>query len=89
MALSTAQQVGNAIGVAVTGVLFFGAIGHGYARAFEHRLAEMSGLLLAVAALTALLPVTLLASHLRVDRIGTSGEQLRSPVPPDRLSVGA
>src|SRR5579859_2912255 len=29
-ALSTAQQVGNSVGVAVTGVLFFGALGHGY-----------------------------------------------------------
>ena len=28
-ALSTAQQVGNSIGVAVTGLLFFGALGHG------------------------------------------------------------
>ena len=33
-ALSTAQQVGNAIGVAVSGVVFFGLLGHGYRAAF-------------------------------------------------------
>src|SRR4029077_9407520 len=33
-ALSTAQQVGNSVGVAVTGVLFFGAVSHGYSLAF-------------------------------------------------------
>ena len=40
-ALSTAQQVGNAIGVAVSGVIFYGLLGdgHGYARGLpvEHR----------------------------------------------------
>ena len=33
-ALSTAQQVGNSIGIAVTGVIFFGVLNHGYAAAF-------------------------------------------------------
>ena len=28
------QQIGNSIGVAVTGVIFFGALRHGYAHAF-------------------------------------------------------
>jgi len=51
-ALSTAQQVGNAIGVAVSGVIFFGLLSHGFAVAFGVSLAQMSGLLLAVAALT-------------------------------------
>jgi EmrB/QacA subfamily drug resistance transporter len=55
-ALSTAQQVGNALGVAVTGVIFFGAVHSGYARAFELSLGELAGLLLLVAALTRLLP---------------------------------
>ena len=55
-ALSTAQQVGNSIGVAVTGVLFFGAISHGYSLAFEHSLLQMGALLLVVAALTRLMP---------------------------------
>ena len=40
-ALSTAQQVGNSIGVAVTGVLFFGALGHGYGLAFERSVLQM------------------------------------------------
>ncbi len=55
-ALSTAQQVGNSVGVAVTGVLFFGAIGHGYSLAFEHSVLQMGALLLVVAALTRLMP---------------------------------
>ncbi len=55
-ALSTMQQVGNAVGVAVTGVICFGAIGGGYAHAFELSLAQLSCLLVAVAALTRLLP---------------------------------
>ena len=55
-ALSTAQQVGNSVGVAVTGVLFFGALGHGCNLAFERSLLQMGVLLLAVAALTRLMP---------------------------------
>ncbi len=55
-ALSTAQQVGNSVGVAVTGVLFFGALGQGYALAFERSVLQMAALLLAVAALTRLMP---------------------------------
>src|SRR5208337_1731749 len=45
-ALSTAQQVGNSIGVAVTGVLFFGALGHGYGLAFERSVLQIGALLL-------------------------------------------
>jgi MFS family permease len=55
-ALSTAQQVGNSIGVAVTGVLFFGALSRGYNLAFERSALQMGALLLAVAALTRLMP---------------------------------
>jgi len=55
-ALSTAQQVGNSIGVAVTGVLFFGALAHGYSLAFERSVLQMAALLLVVAALTRLMP---------------------------------
>jgi EmrB/QacA subfamily drug resistance transporter len=51
-ALSTVQQLGNALGVAVIGVIFFGAVRSGYARAFELSLAELAALLLVVAALT-------------------------------------
>lgn len=54
--LSTVQQLGNALGVAVTGVLFFGALSGGYARAFELSLAEFAVLLVLVALLTRLLP---------------------------------
>jgi EmrB/QacA subfamily drug resistance transporter len=55
-ALSTAQQVGNSIGVAVTGVLFFGAVDRGYNLAFERSVLQMGALLLVVAALTRLMP---------------------------------
>ena len=51
-ALSTAQQVGNAIGVAVSGVIFFGLLSHGFPAAFGTSMAQMGGLLLVVAALT-------------------------------------
>jgi EmrB/QacA subfamily drug resistance transporter len=54
--LTTMQNVGNAVGVAVTGVLFFGALHAGYAHAFELAVAELAVLLLGVAVLTRLLP---------------------------------
>jgi hypothetical protein len=55
-ALSTVQNVGNAIGVAVVGALYFGALGGGAAHAFGLSLAALSALLLAVAALARALP---------------------------------
>jgi EmrB/QacA subfamily drug resistance transporter len=55
-ALSTVQQVGNAVGVAVTGVIFFNGLNHGYARAFSWSLVELAGLLVGVALLSRLLP---------------------------------
>jgi EmrB/QacA subfamily drug resistance transporter len=55
-ALSTMQQVGNSLGVALTGVIFFGALSGGYAHAFLLGLAELAALLVGVAALTRLLP---------------------------------
>jgi EmrB/QacA subfamily drug resistance transporter len=55
-ALSTAQQVGNAIGVAVTGVIFYGLLSRGYAVAYRWSVAEMAVLLLGVAALTFVIP---------------------------------
>jgi EmrB/QacA subfamily drug resistance transporter len=61
-ALSTVQQLGNALGVAVTGVLFFSAVSSGYAQAFEISLAQLCALLLTVAALSRLLPPN---SHVR------------------------
>jgi EmrB/QacA subfamily drug resistance transporter len=57
-ALSTMQQVGGALGVAVTGVIFFGAVGHGVAHAFELSLVQLAATCAAVAALTRLLPAT-------------------------------
>ncbi len=55
-ALATMQQVGNSLGVAVTGVIFFGSLASGYGHAFELSLVQLSCLLLAVAAVTRLLP---------------------------------
>jgi EmrB/QacA subfamily drug resistance transporter len=54
--LTTFQNVGNAIGVAITGVLFFGALHAGYSRAFEVAAGELALLLLGVAMLSRLLP---------------------------------
>jgi EmrB/QacA subfamily drug resistance transporter len=55
-ALSTVQNVGNAIGVGLVGALYFGALGGGAAHAFAVSLAALAGLLLAVAALARALP---------------------------------
>jgi EmrB/QacA subfamily drug resistance transporter len=54
--LSTMQQVGNSLGVAITGVIFFGATRHGTSHAFELSLAELAVLLIGVALLSRLLP---------------------------------
>jgi predicted MFS family arabinose efflux permease len=54
--LTTMQNVGNAIGVAVTGVIFFGALHSGYATAFELAAGELALLLVGVAVLSRLLP---------------------------------
>jgi EmrB/QacA subfamily drug resistance transporter len=57
-AMATVQNVGNALGVAVTGVIFFGALHSGYATAFELAAGQLAVLLVGVAALTRLLPRT-------------------------------
>jgi len=59
-ALATAQQVGNAIGVAVSGVIFYGLLadGRGYGAAYRWSTAEMALLLAGVAALTFIIPRT-------------------------------
>ena len=54
--LSTMQQVGNAVGVAVIGVLFFGAVPDGYAHAFELSTLALSVLLVGVAGCARCLP---------------------------------
>ena len=55
-ALTTMQNVGNALGVAVIGVIFFGAIHSGYATAFELSLVVLVAILAGVALLTRLHP---------------------------------
>jgi MFS family permease len=55
-ALATMQQVGNALGVAITGVIFYGTIKHGLPHAFELSLAELAAVSVAVAACSRLLP---------------------------------
>jgi MFS family permease len=57
-ALATSQQVGNAIGIAVTGVIFYDLVSQGYAVAFRWSLAQMAGVLFVMAALTLTLPGT-------------------------------
>jgi EmrB/QacA subfamily drug resistance transporter len=49
--LAAAQQVGNAIGVAVIGVVFFGAVGHGVTDAFRDGLIGLAALSVVVVAL--------------------------------------
>jgi hypothetical protein len=49
------QQVGNALGVAVTGAVFFGALSGGYASAFGRSLLQLALLAVGVAALSRLL----------------------------------
>jgi MFS family permease len=55
-ALATAQNVGNAIGVAVIGAVFFGSLSHGVAHAYELSAGVLAALLLGVAALSRRLP---------------------------------
>ncbi len=55
-ALATMQNVGNAIGVALIGVLFFGRLHAGFADAFEVSLIALAAILMSVAALSRLLP---------------------------------
>ena len=78
-ALSTAQQVGNAIGVAVSGVVFYGLLGHGdgYAAAYRWSLTEMGVLLAGVAALTFLMPRARLATGTAgtADASATAGQR--------------
>ncbi|MGC0423499.1 MFS transporter [Embleya sp. AB8] len=60
--LSTAQECGNAFGVAAIGVVFFGILGHGdsitYAHAFEWSVAVLAAFTVIVAGLAQLLPAT-------------------------------
>jgi len=59
--LSSVQQVGNAVGVAVIGIVFYGAAGSartgtGIVRAFQASIPYLVGFAIAVAVLVQLLP---------------------------------
>jgi EmrB/QacA subfamily drug resistance transporter len=54
--LSTTQQVGGALGVAVIGAIFFGAAPSGVGHAFQLSLVALAALLLGLAAVSRLLP---------------------------------
>jgi hypothetical protein len=54
--LATAQNIGSAIGVAGIGAIFYGALDHGFAVAFERGVGTLAVVLLVVAAVTRLLP---------------------------------
>jgi MFS family permease len=53
--LSTMQQVGNCLGVAVTGLVFFGTLHSGYDAAFTYALVELAATLAIAAGFTRLL----------------------------------
>jgi MFS family permease len=55
-ALTTAQYVGSALGVALVGIAYFGGLNAGFAGAFEHGLWVIVGALTLVAALSRRLP---------------------------------
>ena len=78
-ALSTMQQVGNAVGVAVTGLVFLGALGGGYAGAFARSLLQLACRAVAVAVLTRLLPGRRMSVHERDPAVRGA--------PPDRSAV--
>ena len=54
--LATVQELGNALGVAITGVIFFGALGAGHVDAFAVSAVQLAAVGLGVAALTRMLP---------------------------------
>jgi len=54
--MTTLQNVGNAVGVAVIGVIFFGALHSGISSAFQLSLGALAAILVAVLAITRLLP---------------------------------
>jgi EmrB/QacA subfamily drug resistance transporter len=54
--LTTTVQIGNALGVALIGIVFYGALHGGYPHAFSHGLIYLAAVELAVAALVQFLP---------------------------------
>ncbi|HJZ35001.1 MAG TPA: MFS transporter, partial [Solirubrobacterales bacterium] len=81
--LSTANQVGNTIGVAAIGALFYGALGPDgdFAGAFELSLAAVGAICLAVAALVQLLPGRPSRAPGDRDQKGNSMEKLGEKAP--------
>jgi EmrB/QacA subfamily drug resistance transporter len=61
--LSTIQNVGNALGVAIVGVIYFGAVHSGSAGAFQLSLVALAAILVGVAAITRLLPAPAAATN--------------------------
>jgi EmrB/QacA subfamily drug resistance transporter len=55
--LATTQQIGNSLGVAITGAIFFSAVHAGYGKAFQSSLVELVCLLGVMVAVSRLLPV--------------------------------
>jgi hypothetical protein len=55
-ALSTIQQVGFALGVAITGIIFFGAADEGIAHAFQLALIQLSVMSAGIVVMSRLLP---------------------------------
>jgi MFS family permease len=54
--LATTQQIGNSLGVAITGAIFFSAVHDGYGKAFECSLVELVALLGVMVVVSRLLP---------------------------------
>jgi hypothetical protein len=54
--LATTQQIGNSLGVAITGAIFFSAVHSGYGKAFESSLLELLALLVVMVVVSRLLP---------------------------------
>ncbi|GAB3888247.1 hypothetical protein GCM10027612_28470 [Microbispora bryophytorum subsp. camponoti] len=55
-ALTTAQQVGGALGVGIIGIVFYGALSGGVTVAFQHGLVYLIVITLVIAALVQWLP---------------------------------
>ncbi|MCC5577718.1 MFS transporter [Microtetraspora sp. AC03309] len=71
-ALTTAQQVGGALGVGIVGIVFYGGLSDGMTRAFQHGLVYLIAVALAVAGLVQLLPRTPRAPRARAQSLTRS-----------------
>ena len=87
-AMSTVQQVGNALGVAVTGIIFFDGLNHGYDRAISWSLVELAALLVGVAFLSRLLPRAV-AGGGAAEPAAPSAAEPAAPVAGDSKTAGS